>query len=184
MMLAMNRVGYDAMVVGNHEFNFGLRNLAAARETARFPWLSANTRTDGTVPPFAPFLVKTVGGVKVAVVGVTTSAIPEWEKPSRSAGSSGSLPRRACGARSRSSRGRSRTSSSPRSTGPRPRPRNGGEAPRGEARENSAWQIAERIPRLAAVIYGHTHRREEGRRVGPVLLVQPRNWPRRWPAWT
>ncbi|HSD30014.1 MAG TPA: metallophosphoesterase, partial [Vicinamibacteria bacterium] len=81
MMLAMNRMGYDAMVVGNHEFNFGLRNLAAARETARFPWLSANTSTGGALPPFAPYLVKTVGGVKVAVVGVTTSAIPQWEKP-------------------------------------------------------------------------------------------------------
>jgi 2',3'-cyclic-nucleotide 2'-phosphodiesterase/3'-nucleotidase len=42
--------------------------------------------------------------------------------------------------------------------------------------ENSAWPIAERFPQLAAVIYGHTHRREEGLRVGPVLLVQPRNW--------
>src|SRR5262249_41918300 len=28
MMLAMNAIGYDAMVAGNHEFNFGLRNLA------------------------------------------------------------------------------------------------------------------------------------------------------------
>ena len=27
MMLAMNAIGYDAMVVGNHEFNFGLKNL-------------------------------------------------------------------------------------------------------------------------------------------------------------
>ena len=42
--------------------------------------------------------------------------------------------------------------------------------------ENPAWQIAEQFPQLAAVIYGHTHRREEGRRVGRVLLVQPRNW--------
>ena len=32
------------MVVGNHEFNFGLANLEAARAAARFPWLSANTR--------------------------------------------------------------------------------------------------------------------------------------------
>ena len=79
MMLAMNRMGYDAMVVGNHEFNFGLANLAAARQAARFPWLSANTI--GAAPPFAPYVVKTVGGVKVAVIGVTTAAIPQWEKP-------------------------------------------------------------------------------------------------------
>src|SRR3984885_12131673 len=31
MMLAMNALGYDAMVVGNHEYNFGLKNLDRAR---------------------------------------------------------------------------------------------------------------------------------------------------------
>ena len=75
MMLAMNALGYDAMVVGNHEFNYGLKNLTAARETARFPWLSANTTTGGTMAPFAPYVVKTIAGVKVAVIGVTTAAV-------------------------------------------------------------------------------------------------------------
>jgi 2',3'-cyclic-nucleotide 2'-phosphodiesterase/3'-nucleotidase len=42
--------------------------------------------------------------------------------------------------------------------------------------ENPAWTIAEQFPELAAVIYGHSHRREPGRRVGNVLVVQPRNW--------
>ena len=43
MMLAMNRLGYVAMTVGNHEYNFGLKNLDKARSDAQFPWLSANT---------------------------------------------------------------------------------------------------------------------------------------------
>ena len=42
--------------------------------------------------------------------------------------------------------------------------------------ENPAWTIAEKFPQLAAVVYGHSHQREEGRRVNGVLLVQPRNW--------
>src|SRR5579864_9053901 len=42
MMLAMNDIGYDVMVVGNHEFNFGLKNLAQARSAADFPWISSN----------------------------------------------------------------------------------------------------------------------------------------------
>ncbi|HYL38274.1 MAG TPA: metallophosphoesterase, partial [Bryobacteraceae bacterium] len=41
MMLAMNELRYDAMVVGNHEFNFGLKNLIQARAQAQFPWISA-----------------------------------------------------------------------------------------------------------------------------------------------
>ena len=44
---AMNLVGYDAMAVGNHEFDFGLARLEASRRQARFPWLSAK-RSDRT----------------------------------------------------------------------------------------------------------------------------------------
>ncbi len=177
MMLAMNRMGYDAMVVGNHEFNFGLKNLAAARETARFPWLSANTLTGSTLPPFAPYVVRTVGGVKVAVIGVTTAAIPQWEKPEEVRGLSWVAPeegvRRALAELERENPdvilvavhgGLDRD------------PVTGVRRPGEMAGENSAWQIAEQFPRLAAVLYGHTHRREEGLRVGNVLLVQPRNW--------
>jgi 2',3'-cyclic-nucleotide 2'-phosphodiesterase/3'-nucleotidase len=42
MMLVMNALKYDAMAVGNHEFNFGLNVLEKARREASFPWISAN----------------------------------------------------------------------------------------------------------------------------------------------
>src|ERR1017187_2863779 len=42
MRLAMNQLAYDAMTGGNHEYNFGLKNLDRARSEARFPWLWAN----------------------------------------------------------------------------------------------------------------------------------------------
>ena len=48
MMLAMNALHYDAMTVGNHEYNFGLNVLEKARSEAKFPWLSANTYDKGT----------------------------------------------------------------------------------------------------------------------------------------
>ena len=43
MMRAMNLLRYDAMTVGNHEYNAGLANLAKTRQDAKFPWISANT---------------------------------------------------------------------------------------------------------------------------------------------
>src|SRR2546423_5353240 len=43
MMLTMNALHYDAMTVGNHEYNFGWQVLDKARSEAKFPWLSANT---------------------------------------------------------------------------------------------------------------------------------------------
>ena len=49
----MNRVGYDAMAVGNHEFDFGRERLEPSRRQARFPFLSANVE-DGGRPAFEP----------------------------------------------------------------------------------------------------------------------------------
>jgi 2',3'-cyclic-nucleotide 2'-phosphodiesterase/3'-nucleotidase len=177
MMLAMNALAYDAMVVGNHEFNFGLANLEAARRSARFPWLSANTRSGPATPSFAPYLVKTVAGVKVAVIGITTAAIPEWEKPENIRGLSFDAPeegvRRALVALEREKPDvviaavHGGIDRDPATAAVRE-----GE----KAGENPAWTIAERFPRLAAIVYGHSHQREEGRRVNGVLLVQPRNW--------
>jgi 2',3'-cyclic-nucleotide 2'-phosphodiesterase / 3'-nucleotidase len=175
MMLAMNRMGYDAMVLGNHELNYGLASLTAARGAARFPWLSANTT--GAVPPFAPFVVKTVGGVKLAIIGITTPAIPQWEKPENYEGLSWLAPEEAV-RRSLVSLEHERPDVVLVAVhGGLDRDPRSGELRAGELPgENPAWEIAERFPQLAAVVYGHTHRREEGRRVGPVLLVQPRNW--------
>jgi 2',3'-cyclic-nucleotide 2'-phosphodiesterase / 3'-nucleotidase len=44
MSEAMSGLKYDAMSVGNHEFNFGLAVLRKAQRESAFPWLSANTR--------------------------------------------------------------------------------------------------------------------------------------------
>ena len=51
MMLVMNALQYDAMAVGNHEYNFGLKVLEKARSEAQFPWLSANTYDTATKEP-------------------------------------------------------------------------------------------------------------------------------------
>lgn len=51
MIHAMNTLGYDAVGLGNHEFNFGLETLAEALEQATFPVLCANvTPLHGEVP--------------------------------------------------------------------------------------------------------------------------------------
>ncbi|MFA5263678.1 MAG: bifunctional UDP-sugar hydrolase/5'-nucleotidase [Opitutaceae bacterium] len=87
MMLVMNSLAFDAMTVGNHEFNFGLKVLQKARSEAHFPWLSANTVRTGTdETAFTPFIVKTVSGVRVGVLGITTPAISNWEDPGNFAG--------------------------------------------------------------------------------------------------
>ena len=80
MMLVMNALHYDAMAVGNHEYNFGLKVLEKARSEAQFPWLSANTYEKGTERThFTPYLVKEIAGVRIGVLGLTTPGIPNWD---------------------------------------------------------------------------------------------------------
>ena len=177
MMLAMNLLGYDAMVVGNHEFNYGLKNLTLAREAARFPWLSANTRTAGAIPEFAPYVVKTIAGVKVAVIGITTSAIPQWEKPEQIPGFSWLSPVDGVAAALQRLEPEKPDVILAAVHGGLDRDPGTGEKRAGEMPgENGVWQIAERFPQLTAIVFGHTHQRQEGLRVNKTLLVQPRNW--------
>ncbi len=63
MAEAMSAMRYDAMSVGNHEFNFGLAVLRKAQKESSFPWLSSNTRNvaDGSAA-FPEYLVRTVAG--------------------------------------------------------------------------------------------------------------------------
>jgi 2',3'-cyclic-nucleotide 2'-phosphodiesterase/3'-nucleotidase len=79
---AMNRIGYHAMAVGNHEFNFGLEVLRRAESAARFPFLSANTVHEATgEPAFQPYAVLEAGALRLGVLGLTTPSIPGWEQP-------------------------------------------------------------------------------------------------------
>jgi 2',3'-cyclic-nucleotide 2'-phosphodiesterase/3'-nucleotidase len=83
MMLTMNALKYDAMAVGNHEYNFGLKVLEKARSEAKFPWLSANTYETGGGNPatthYVPYIIKEVQGVRISILGLTTPGIPNWE---------------------------------------------------------------------------------------------------------
>ncbi|MFZ3578896.1 bifunctional metallophosphatase/5'-nucleotidase [Virgibacillus sp. DJP39] len=84
MIGLMNKIGIEASVIGNHEFNFGKEILENTVDQSSFPWLSANTINQSTDKPYfgIPYFIKTLSsGVKVAVVGVTTHYIPNWESP-------------------------------------------------------------------------------------------------------
>ena len=67
----MNRLGYDALAVGNHEFDKPLPVLEKQRGWLAFPMLSANIYKDGQ-RLFKPYTTFNLGGVKVAVLGLTT----------------------------------------------------------------------------------------------------------------
>lgn len=85
---AHNFLRYDAAVIGNHEFNYGPDVLRDAIAQSEFPWLSANIVDAATgEPAFGPaYAIKRIEGVTVAILGLTTPYIPNWEQPVHIAG--------------------------------------------------------------------------------------------------
>ncbi len=67
----MNAVGYDVATLGNHEFDYGMERFLELKEKANFPYISANFNKDGELV-LAPYVIKELGGIKLALVGVTT----------------------------------------------------------------------------------------------------------------
>ena len=68
----MNRMGYDAVTIGNHEFDFGLENMARVFKMAKFPIVCANYDFTGTVCEglVKPYVVLKRNGVRVGVFGL------------------------------------------------------------------------------------------------------------------
>ncbi len=69
--IGMNMIGYDAMAVGNHEFDNPLDVLAKQADWADFPFLAANIYKDGK-RMFDAYKIFNKNGVKIAVIGLTT----------------------------------------------------------------------------------------------------------------
>ena len=66
-----NRLGFDASTLGNHEFDYGWRRIQDFVKAANFPIVSANVVDDsGALLTGKPYVIKTVGGIRVAVIGV------------------------------------------------------------------------------------------------------------------
>lgn len=179
MMLTMSYMRYDAMCVGNHEFNFGMGVIGKARRECNFPWLSANTyrRSDGS-NFFAPFVVREVAGIRIGVLGLTTPAIPVWEDVENYSG----LEFRDGVAEARKwvdfLKGQQKCDLVVIAThmGLDRDPRTGRTWPQEIPGENTAYQIAASVPGADVIFMGHTHRAVAQELVNGVLLTQANKW--------
>jgi 2',3'-cyclic-nucleotide 2'-phosphodiesterase/3'-nucleotidase len=92
MIDLFNLLRYDAWIVGNHEFDWGIEPFLKAVERSAMPVLAANTLLEGKAAgnfagarhPFAkiqPYVLKEMGGIKLAIVGLTTPGMPFWFTP-------------------------------------------------------------------------------------------------------
>lgn len=75
----MNYLKYDAGTVGNHDIETGHNVYDKFNKELNFPWLAANAiNTTTNEPYFKPYTTIERGGVKIAVLGMITPAIPQW----------------------------------------------------------------------------------------------------------
>jgi len=178
MIAAMNALGYDAMAVGNHDFNFGLGHVEKIRREAEFPILAANVETlpGAAVKPFPPFAVKTVAGIRVGIMGVVTPGIARGENPDNYRGYRflpivETVARVAAELRPKvdllvlvahSGLGREPPATEGAS---------GEENP-----ENAMLEVANRVPDIDVIFYGHTHQEMGELFVHGALLAQAKFW--------
>ncbi|MEU0569676.1 5'-nucleotidase C-terminal domain-containing protein [Nonomuraea sp. NPDC005983] len=188
MAKAMNAIGYDAVTLGNHEFNYGLPLLATWVRQMKAPVLGANAVDDRTGrPAYKPFVIKTmrVAGdkpVKVGVLGLTNPGVAIWDKANvegklrftdlvesakkwvpviRGLGADVVVVTAHAGDSGMSSYG--------------------GDLPV----ENASAMVAEEVPGIDAVLFGHAHNEVAQRFVTnkatgkQVLLTEPSRWGQR-----
>lgn len=71
----MNYMGYDAMSIGNHEFDWGLKGLKDIADEIHFPLLCANAVQSATgelLPGLKPYVILERGGTRIGIIGGVT----------------------------------------------------------------------------------------------------------------
>jgi len=160
----MNAAGFDAMALGNHEFDWGLPVLKQRMAQATFPLLAANIidRATGRPADFVkPYIIIEKQGIKIAVVGLTTPDTAVTTNPKNVAGLTFADPSGALSALMPELKARGaeiiialgHLASYP------------GAEPGGEAAA-----LAD-VPGLAAIVSGHSHEKVAGR-AGGIPIVQ------------
>nr|WP_198923806.1 metallophosphoesterase [Rappaport israeli] len=78
----LNAMGYEAVALGNHEFDFPLNQLLEQQKQAKFALVSANVLSKETEKPLVnPYIVLQKGALKVAVMGLTTEDTAKLSNP-------------------------------------------------------------------------------------------------------
>ena len=173
MIELFNHLKYDAWIVGNHEFDWGVDTFMNAVAKSKMPVLAANMsmegKRSGEIPPFAkiqPYLLKEIDGIKIAIIGVTTPGMPLWLRPEFIRGFDFEYsvePVRRAITRAKSDGANAIVIAGHMGL----KPRTGG-----DDFANNVAALTVEFPEVAAFIAGHTHQTIPSRLTNGVLLTQ------------
>lgn len=177
MIDLFNYLKYDAWIIGNHEFDWGIEPFSHAIARSTMPVLAANTLLEGKPAgeildaknPFAkiqPYVLKEIAGIKIAIIGVTTPGMPFWFRPEFTRGIDFQYPvepvRRAI-AKAKSEGANAIVLSGHMGL----KTRTGG-----DDFANNVTTLISEFPETAVFIAGHTHQAIPSRMTNGVLLTQ------------
>jgi 2',3'-cyclic-nucleotide 2'-phosphodiesterase/3'-nucleotidase len=179
MMKIMGHMSYDAMTVGNHEFNFGLKPIDKSTREAPFPWLSANIiSSENGTPFFEPYVIKELEGIRVGILGLTTPNIPNWETPEHYAGlgflDTVETARRYVPLLREKEKVDAVVVLTHQALERDLETRRSNET----EHENQVFRLITEVPGIDVVLMGHTHRAVEPQEVEGVVICEPRAWGR------
>jgi 2',3'-cyclic-nucleotide 2'-phosphodiesterase (5'-nucleotidase family) len=176
VILAMNAMQYDAGVVGNHEFNYGLPTLDRAIRQADFPLLAANVYTPDGTPRFRGWAFSTRGGIKIAIVGATTPGSMLWDRDNLA----GRVVIRDIvpdvRAAVRDARGAGAAAVIVVVHSGLNEPSSYDTVSTNVGSENVAARLAHEVPGIDLLVYGHSHKEMADTVIGTTLLMQPKNF--------
>ncbi|MDA1081577.1 MAG: 5'-nucleotidase C-terminal domain-containing protein [Gemmatimonadetes bacterium] len=176
IVAAMNAMRYDAVAIGNHEFNYGLEVLDRTLSGATFAPLAANVRRLDGKPDWASTAWVERSGIKIAIIGVTTPWSMVWDRTlllgkleiydivestrtavaaARGAGAAVVVVVAHAGLSSGS--------------GPE-------ESIPGIPPESPMAEVARTVSGIDLIVFGHSHREVADSVINGVLMIQPRNW--------
>ena len=92
MIRCLNALAYDAWVVGNHDFDWGLEALSNCIALSSMPVLAGNAMlggrlvghlgdSAGALGRLRPWLIKDIAGFRIAIISLTTPALATWLPP-------------------------------------------------------------------------------------------------------
>ncbi|MEY2543691.1 MAG: 5-nucleotidase / UDP-sugar diphosphatase [Verrucomicrobiota bacterium] len=173
MIDLFNHLKYDAWVVGNHEFDWGVEPVINVISKSNMPVLAANMsierKSSREISPLAkiqPYVLKEFGGIRIAIIGVTTPGMPFWFRPEFIRGFDFEYsvePVRRAIAKAKSDGADAIVLAGHMGL----KPRTGG-----DDFANNIVALTSEFPEVPAFIAGHTHQKIPSRLTNGVLLTQ------------
>lgn len=165
MILAMNRVGYDVCVTGNHEYNYGMDTLKRILSQNHAKILTGNVLDQEGKAIADPYTVIEKGGVKIGLIGMVTPNITKWD----------SVNLQGCTVTNPVDETKKAIDQLEGKVDLLIAVEHMGEDNEYDVPDSGVTDLAEKCPELDVILAAHEHKLVEGRLINNVLVVENKN---------